>query len=51
MSPSLKHPAIESDGITVYVEKVTGAGDLASGTDEGYLQAATLLLLHRAGTG
>jgi hypothetical protein len=33
------------------VQKVAGPGDLSRGTDEGYLQPVSLLLLHHAETG
>jgi hypothetical protein len=38
LTPSLKHPAIECDSMSVDVQEMAGSGDLACGTDEGYLQ-------------
>jgi hypothetical protein len=51
LASSLKHSAVERDGVTVDVQKMAGPGNLACGTDEGYLQTANLLLRHRAETG
>ena len=51
MPLSLKHPAVEGNGIAIDVKEVTGARDFTRGTDERYLQTAILQLLHRAETG
>jgi hypothetical protein len=47
----LKHAAVERDGVSVDVQKMTGAGDFTRGTDEGYLQIANLPLRHHAERG
>ena len=47
----LKHAAVERDGMSVDVQKMTGAGDFTRGTDKGYLQIANLLLRHHAERG
>ena len=48
---SLKHPAVESDRVTVYMEEVARARDFPGGAYEGYLQTVSLLLPRLAGTG
>jgi hypothetical protein len=48
--PPLKHPTVERDCMPVYVQKMTGARDLACGTDERYLQTVILPLPRRAET-
>jgi hypothetical protein len=48
---SLKHPAIERNGVSVDVQEMAGTGDLTSSTDKGYLQMANLPLRHHAETG
>jgi hypothetical protein len=50
LSLALEHPAVKSDCMTIYVQKMTGACDLASRPDKGYLQRPSLLLRHRAET-
>jgi hypothetical protein len=51
LSLPLKHAAVERDGMSVDVQKMTGAGDFTRGTDEGYLQIAILPLRHHAERG
>jgi hypothetical protein len=35
---ALKHPTIEGDRMSIYMQEMTRAGDFPSCTDEGYLQ-------------
>jgi hypothetical protein len=51
LSPSLKHSAIKSDGVSVYTQKMARACDFSRGSNERYFQTASLLLLHRAEIG
>src|SRR2546423_6364616 len=48
LSLSLKHPTVERDCVSVYMQQVTGTGDFSCRADKRYLQTASLLLLHRA---
>lgn len=48
VSPALEHPAVERYGVAIDVKEMTGASDLAGGSDKRYLQAAILLLPHHA---
>src|SRR6476469_787200 len=51
LSFALKHPAVERDGVTIYMEEVTGPCHLTCGADECYFQTANLRLPHHAERG
>ena len=50
VTPSLKHPTVERDRMTIDVQEMTRPRDFAGRANEGYFQTINLLLQHRAET-
>jgi hypothetical protein len=47
LSLALKHSAVECHGATIYMQQVTGPGNLTGRANKGYFQTVILLLRRR----